>query len=340
MLRLRALLGPMMLLAGCAVAPSHPLANASQHIAPAIAATAPVAEVIAPAAAVSEHATTSSTSKADVSPPQAKPSTAHVSPGDVLQPEMPRPGLNDMPVTEASSAPHASSPPPVAPIEQAIKPKPARSERVMAIHHMHTPARVNLSGVVHLVAMAGQQIDAQDMGNTVIYFMPMAGAPHPRPGTFTIDMHHRMFHPSMLVIPLGSTVRFPNRDKYLHNVFSVTLGSQFDLGLQGYGQVGQHTFTQPGLVLINCNVHPSMQATVLVVASPYIARPAANGQFTLSNLPLGPGTLTVWQPRAGTLTRHIDLPLTTPLVLRVVVTQPRLLPHARMSTVFPDQGQP
>jgi plastocyanin len=210
----------------------------------------------------------------------------------------------------------------------------------MASHTARPSARVNLGGVVRLLAMAGQQIDAQDMADTVVYFMPDAGAPHPQPGTYTIAMHHRMFHPSMLVIPLGSTVRFPNRDKYLHNVFSVTPGSQFDLGLQGYGQAGQHTFTRPGLVLINCNVHPSMQATVLVVASPYIARPAANGQFSLDGLPPGPGTLTVWQPRAGTLTRHIVLPLTTPLALRVVVTQPRLLPHARMSSVFPDAGMP
>ena len=341
MFRLSAIFAVLLLLAGCAVAPSHalPIAVSPHDTVPAVAAPAALAVTAAPAssrpAAAVVRAPTSPASQAHVLPNQIEPAPTIVSSGSIARPAPVRQVLDEMPLAAASAAPPASS-------HQAISPAPIHapvlSRHMLAPRILRPSARVNLSGVVQLVAMTGQQIDAQDMADAVVYYVPDAGAPHPHPGTYTIDMHHRMFHPSMLVIPLGSTVTFPNRDKYLHNVFSVTPGSQFNLGLQGYGQAGQHTFTKSGLVLINCNVHPSMQATIFVVATPYIARPAANGQFNLKDLPPGPGVLTVWQPRAGSLTRHIVLPLTTRLSLRVVISQPRLLPHARLSSVFPDAG--
>lgn len=344
MFRLSVIFAVLLLLAGCAVAPSHApaLTTSSQDAVPAVAASTALAATVAPAssrpAAVGEHAPASHASQAYVPLHQIEPAPAMVSPGSIAQPAPARQGMGEMPPAEASVTPPTSSPPSIAPISPTTGSARVLSRHVTASQALRPSSRVNLSGVVQLVAMTGQQIDAQDMADTVVYFIPDAGAPHPHPGTYTIDMHHRMFHPSMLVIPLGSTVSFPNRDKYLHNVFSVTPGSQFNLGLQGYGQAGQHTFTKSGLVLVNCNVHPSMQATILVVATPYIARPAANGQFNLKDLPPGPGVLTVWQPRAGSLTRHIVLPLTTRLSLRVVISQPRLLPHARLSSVFPDAG--
>ena len=39
---------------------------------------------------------------------------------------------------------------------------------------------------------------------------------------------------------------------------------------------------QPGLVLVSCNVHRSMELDLLVVPTLYAARVAADGSFTLS----------------------------------------------------------
>ncbi len=308
MYRLRSVLVPIaLLLAGCAGAPPRRVIAARPGAAPASASTTP---------AVPTHA---------VLPAHAAPLPVRPAPSTPMRTLAGTAAASAAPTSHARLAP-AQAPSPAAPIARIAAPV--------------LPARASLAGSVQLVAAAGQRIDAQDMADTVVYFTPDAGAVRQQPGRYTIATHHRMFDPSMLVIPLGSTVRFPNRDGILHNVYSVTPGSQFDLGLLGYGQSGQHTFTRPGLILVNCNVHPSMQATIFVVASPYVARPAANGHFSLTGLPPGPGTLTVWQPRATMLTRHIDLPLASIPILRIVITKPRLLPHAPKSSVFPGAGAP
>ncbi len=322
MYRLRSALVPIaLLLAGCAGAPP-------QRVIAARPGTAPAAPNVTPAvpapATPPAHATPLPARPAPSAPVRtlARTAAAAAAPTSRARP--------------VPAGPHAA--------QAAKHPAPAQTTSsttpVARIATPALPARVSLAGSVQLVAAASQRIDAQDMADTVVYFTPDAGAVRPQPGHYTIATHHRMFDPSMLVIPLGSTVRFPNRDEILHNVYSVTPGSQFDLGLLGYGQSGQHTFTRPGLVLVNCNVHPSMQATIFVVASPYVARPAADGHFSLTGLPPGPGTLTVWQPRSTMLTRHIDLPLASTPVLRIVITKPRLLPHAPKSSVFPGTGAP
>lgn len=71
------------------------------------------------------------------------------------------------------------------------------------------------------------------------------------------------------MVPAGSTVRFPNQDSILHNVFSVSRANRFDLGLYRRGEGKSATFRQPGVVRVFCNVHHSMVAYVVVVETPH-----------------------------------------------------------------------
>ena len=82
-----------------------------------------------------------------------------------------------------------------------------------------------VTGRLELVAGSAGAIQAGELADGLVYFLPKAGAPKPKPGTFTIDTRSKGFSPSLLVVPQGSTVRFPNRDTILHNVFSRTPGS-------------------------------------------------------------------------------------------------------------------
>src|SRR5687768_7242761 len=50
------------------------------------------------------------------------------------------------------------------------------------------------------------------------------------PITATIDQKNRRFDPDLLVVPVGSTVSFPNLDAIFHNVFSLSGPKSFDLG--------------------------------------------------------------------------------------------------------------
>lgn len=46
---------------------------------------------------------------------------------------------------------------------------------------------------------------------------------------------NKSFQPSLLVIPVGGKVEFPNHDPFFHNVFSLFEGKAFDLGLYESG---------------------------------------------------------------------------------------------------------
>lgn len=202
--------------------------------------------------------------------------------------------------------------------------KPAAAKPVAA-----KPAPVvSIQGRLELVAGQKQRVDAGEVADGLVYFLPKAGNPKPKPGYFTIRTHSKGFSPALLVVPAGSTVAFPNRDTVLHNVFSRTPGAIFDLGNYGPGQSRQQVFTKPGLITVNCNVHYTMRATVVVMATPYYTRPDKNGRFELTGLPPGPGTLVYWHPRTAAATTQIALPNATAQKQTLIATKPRSDHHA------------
>ena len=159
-------------------------------------------------------------------------------------------------------------------------------------------AAADLRGRVDLVDSKGRR--AAGARQTIVYFTPDAGIkPTPAPAEpFEIVTVRKDFQPHVLTVPVGSTVRFPNEDTILHNVFSVSGKNRFDLGLYRKGDAREATLNEPGVVRVFCNVHHSMAAYVVVLATPYYTQADANGDFVLSGLPEGPGTLTVWHERS------------------------------------------
>jgi hypothetical protein len=122
-------------------------------------------------------------------------------------------------------------------------------------------------------------------------------------------------------------VRFPNTDPILHNVFSVSSGNRFDLGFYPEGPGKSWTFQEPGVVRVFCNVHHSMVAYILVLETPHFTSPGSRGAFTLSDLPQGEGTLTVWHPRTEPRSRRVSPGDAAPVVVRLPVTLERVPPH-------------
>jgi plastocyanin len=121
----------------------------------------------------------------------------------------------------------------------------------------------------------------------------------PRPSAATIVMKDKAFAPRVVVVPVGGTVEFPNQDPVFHNVFSVSGENRFDLDLYKKPKSGAQRFDRPGLVRVYCNIHPQMSAFVLVRDNPFWARPAADGSFTIENVPAGDWVLKAWHERAG-----------------------------------------
>ena len=273
----------------------------------------------------------SQTGVAEPAPPEAVAPPGVVAPAEVVAPT--EPASPESKAAEATTTPQTAVVPPSAPATPAApkRPRPSVSAPAAVKPAAAKPAPIiSIQGKLELVAGQKQTVDAGEVADGLVYFLPKAGNPKPKPGYFTIRTHSKGFTPSLVVVPTGSTIAFPNRDTVLHNVFSRTPGAIFDLGNYGPGQSRQQVFTKPGLITVNCSVHYTMRAMVVVMATPYYTRPDKNGRFELTGLPSGAGTLVYWHPRSAAATTQIALPNATQQKQRLVVTKPRTDHHAGM----------
>jgi plastocyanin len=171
-------------------------------------------------------------------------------------------------------------------------------------------------------------VPGADLTGAMVWFVPEGGVkPAPGPVAVEVATRDRRFSPRTVAVPVGSTVRFPNSDPIKHNVFSVSPGNRFDLGLYGEGAGRTQRFDRPGLVRVYCNVHRTMSAFVLVLETPYYAPPDPEGRFALAGLPEGPGTLHVWHPRAEAWSLAVRVPAGAPVMVTLDATSPTVPPH-------------
>jgi plastocyanin len=180
-----------------------------------------------------------------------------------------------------------------------------RSFVVAALCSLAVPARAgSVSGRVELLQKGGRR--ATDLSDVVVYLDGVRT--RPRPTRTTVTMKGKAFVPRVAVVPVGGTVDFPNQDPIYHNVFSVSGENRFDLDLYRRPKSASWTFEAPGLVRVYCNIHPQMSAVVLVRDNAHFTRAAADGAFTLEDVPAGRYTVKAWQERAG----EVSQPLTVP----------------------------
>lgn len=183
---------------------------------------------------------------------------------------------------------------------------------------------VKVSGRITLAAGSRQSVVPEEVAQAVIYFLPDAGAPRPAPRRLSAATYTKGFDPSLLVATVGSTVSFPNRDTIIHNVFSATPGSAFDLGTFGPGETRTQRFDRPGLVVVSCNVHRGMRANVIVLGTPYSTQARPDGSFSLAGIPEGAGTLVIWHPRAAAYSTPWNGRKDLRIDRRLVAVRPRI----------------
>jgi plastocyanin len=116
------------------------------------------------------------------------------------------------------------------------------------------------------------------------------------------------FHPAVLVIPVGTSVEFPNRDPFFHNVFSYSATKRFDLGRFPRGESRTVVFDRAGVVKVYCEIHQWMRSAVLVVQNPYHAEVGADGRFSISGVPAGSYRLAVWDFDRGQRVVQVTVP--------------------------------
>lgn len=145
------------------------------------------------------------------------------------------------------------------------------------------------------------------VNETLVWLDPVGARPVKRTGaSFTMTTRSKTFLPHVVAVPAGSTVNFPNEDPIAHNLFSLTPGNTFDLGLYRRGPGKPHKFEAPGVVNIYCNVHPNMSAVVHVMSTPYYGFTDANGSYSF-DVPPGKYRVTAWNEQGGVATSDIEV---------------------------------
>jgi plastocyanin len=153
-----------------------------------------------------------------------------------------------------------------------------------------TAQNVELKGKVQLTRNGRH---AGDASKVVVWLTPLGATSVPSPARQQASQIPQLiqkdkgFHPSLLVIPAGGKVEFPNRDPFFHNVFSLFDGKRFDLGLYESGSTQFVQFDKPGISYIFCNIHPQMSAVVIALNTPYYAISNWRGEIIMAGVAPG-----------------------------------------------------
>jgi plastocyanin len=176
-------------------------------------------------------------------------------------------------------------------------------EGTIIVQHKLTKRRVTTAAAAYgrgtaVELRADQDGDplAFERGRVVVYLEGQF--PH-ESVTATMEQKNRRFIPETLVVPAGSTVSFPNLDPLFHNVFSLSNPKTFDLGNYSKDHTRTVTFPKPGIVFVNCHLHPNMAAAIVISPNQWSAKADSAGRFTLPGVPPGVYTIVAWHRAAG-----------------------------------------
>ena len=112
------------------------------------------------------------------------------------------------------------------------------------------------------------------------------------PETKELVQLNKAFSPDVLSAAKGSTITFPNKDSFTHNVYSPEgVEGFFDLGSAGTTDAGnsnliQRAFPMEGVIKVSCAVHPIMKAHIFIVPSKYHTA-SKDGAYTFADVPAG-----------------------------------------------------
>jgi len=133
---------------------------------------------------------------------------------------------------------------------------------------------------------------------------------YPPPATpAVIDQRGCRYHPHVFGMVAGQSLDILNSDDTLHNIHSLPEKNEsFNLGMPVKGMKYTKKFDKPEVMIhIKCDVHGWMSAYCGVVAHPFFAVTAADGTYTIKNLPAGTYTIEAWHEKFGTQTQQVTV---------------------------------
>jgi len=145
--------------------------------------------------------------------------------------------------------------------------------------------------------------------NTVVYIDYIDNEFPPPANNPKMNQKGLKFIPSVLPVVRGTSVDFLNSDDVLHNVFTPDkCADKFDLGTWPKNEIRSYTYESLGCEsVLLCNVHPEMEAFIIVLQNPYFAVSDETGNFSINQVPPGKYTLRVWNERLSAEDQEITV---------------------------------
>jgi plastocyanin len=177
-----------------------------------------------------------------------------------------------------------------------------------------SPTNAPSSGAQNVPSALGQVVgklppELTGSGAVVVVLESAAGGEIPiAPQPAIMDQAGYEFLPGLLLAQSGQTVQFRNSEDVLHNVRVTEVATEtpiFNVATLPFGSY-DYKFERPGFYSVTCDIHSTMRADILVTATPYTAKTATNGSFTIAAVPPGTYTLTAYAG-AGPIVRSVEV---------------------------------
>ncbi|MBI1883842.1 MAG: hypothetical protein HYS08_06510 [Chlamydiae bacterium] len=123
-----------------------------------------------------------------------------------------------------------------------------------------------------------------------------------------LDQKGCQYHPHVMGIQVGQTLKIVNSDDTLHNVHGKTKEmSLFNLAMPFKGLELEQKFEKADMIKFVCEVHPWMAAYAGVFNHPFFAVSGEDGSFEIKNLPAGTYGVEAWHEKLGTQTQNVTV---------------------------------
>lgn len=155
----------------------------------------------------------------------------------------------------------------------------------------------------------------------VVYLEKVSGPFRPSAEPVVIDQAGMKFIPRVLPVLRGSTVAFRNSDPVRHNVFTPD-GDKYNLGTWATGESKTHVFPKSGVYRQLCNVHPEMEAFIIVLDNPFFAVTDEQGRFKLQDVPPGGYTLKTWSEKLAVASTPITVEAGQQAAAKIALARP------------------
>ncbi|MEO6079515.1 MAG: methylamine utilization protein [Steroidobacteraceae bacterium] len=172
-------------------------------------------------------------------------------------------------------------------------------------------------------------------GTVVVLRSNDPARPLARPVDAQIDQIDRQFKPSVLVVPTGSRVSFPNSDSVSHQVYSFSVAKKFEVPLyRGTQHPPSEKFDRAGVVTLGCNIHDNMRAYLFVVDAQYFGRTDPDGSWKSPDVQPGGYTVQIWHPKSReakpVINQTITVTAAEPRMTLRIVTKLNLRPESQV----------